>query len=82
MGVNISIGAVYAIAVVQLSIRSSLMSIGDNCFFTEMYCEQEQKNTWERKLVEVLSDQTAVSSIDDVTLKLNGSAFSIELSRI
>ena len=63
-------------------LNGSEISIGDNCFFTEMYCEEEQKNTWERKLVEVLSDQTAVSSIDDVTLKLNGSAFSIELSRI
>ncbi len=63
-------------------LKGSEMSIGGNCFFTEMYCEDELKNEWEKKLVEVLADQTEVFSLNEITLKLNGSTFNVELSRI
>ena len=63
-------------------LKGSEISVGGNCFFTEMYCEDELKNEWEKKLVEVLADQTEVISLNEITLKLNGSTFSVELSRI
>jgi hypothetical protein len=47
-----------------------------------MYCEEEQKNKWEKKLVEVLSNQTDVESIEKNTLRLKGPEYSIELRRI
>ena len=63
-------------------LNDSKISIGGNCFFTEMYCDDELKNKWEKKLIEVLEDQTEVTYSSEITLKLNGSTFNVELSRI
>ena len=63
-------------------LNNDKITIQSNCGFTEMYCEEEQKNKWEKKLVEVLSNQTDVESIEKNTLRLKGPEYSVELRRI
>lgn len=58
------------------------ITIASECGFTEMYCEEEAKNKWERKLIEVLNNQNSIESLTEEQLILNGSIFKIELIRL
>ncbi len=53
--------------------KSGSIQFQTNCFFTEMYCEEEQRNIWQDKLVAYLHKMTAYQLSDDGNqLQLNG----------
>ncbi len=63
-------------------VTERVVSIQSECGFTEMYCEEEAKNKWERKLVEILNNQSTIELLDEENLKLRGSASQVELMRL
>ena len=57
------------------------IKIETECGFTEMYCAEEIKNEWERKLLQVLHDQTKIVELGDENMVLNGSVYGVKLER-
>lgn len=64
-------------------VQDTEIKIGLQCFFSEMYCEDEQKNVWERKLTEALQDLSRIKYVsgDEIAL-LEGNKYAIELRKI
>ncbi|UTW61039.1 META domain-containing protein [bacterium SCSIO 12741] len=53
--------------------KSGSIQFNTNCFFTEMYCEEEQRNIWQNKLVAYLHKITSYEFAEDGNyLYLNG----------
>lgn len=64
------------------NVDGNKISFMNNCFMTEMYCSEEERNEWERKLVEILQTITDVNYPSGSDLLLKGPKYSIELIKM
>ncbi|MCB0482298.1 MAG: META domain-containing protein [Flavobacteriales bacterium] len=63
------------------SIEASSIEISENCFFTEMYCMEQDRSEWESKLVQDLSQMTSFSQGDN-EMTLNGANSKMNFKRV